>query len=45
LGGNIPRFTPEFDVCRRIAMEHDLPLGDVYEAAQKAYDVSKATEK
>ena len=45
LGGDIPRFTPEFDACRRIALEHNLPLGDVYEAAQKAFDASKAAEK
>ena len=45
LGGDIPRFTPEFDACRRIALEHNLPLGDVYEAAQKAFDPSKAAEK
>jgi pyridinium-3,5-bisthiocarboxylic acid mononucleotide nickel chelatase len=45
LGGDVPRFTPEFDACRRIAREHNLPLGNVYEAAQKAFDASKVTEK
>ena len=45
LGGDVPRFTPEFDACRRIALENNLPLGDVYEAAQKAFNASKATEK
>jgi len=45
LGGNTPRFTPEFDACRRIALEHDLPLGNVYEAAQKAFDASRLAEK
>jgi hypothetical protein len=42
--GDVPRFTPEFDACRRIALEHNLPLGDVYDAAQKAFDPSKAAE-
>ena len=45
LDGDVPRFTPEFDACRRIALEHNLPLGDVYEAAQKAFDPAKAAEK
>lgn len=33
-----PRFSPEFESCRRLAAEHDLPLREVYEAAQKAFD-------
>jgi pyridinium-3,5-bisthiocarboxylic acid mononucleotide nickel chelatase len=44
LRGDVPRFTPEFDACRRIALEHNLPLGDVYETAQKAFDPSKIVE-
>ncbi|HEY4723088.1 MAG TPA: nickel pincer cofactor biosynthesis protein LarC, partial [Anaerolineae bacterium] len=41
LSGNRPRFAPEFECCRRIAAEHNLPLRDVYEAAQKAFDATK----
>jgi len=33
-----PRFAPEFESCRRVAAEHDVPLRAVYEAAQKAFD-------
>ena len=33
-----PRFAPEFDSCRRIAEEKRVPLREVYEAAQKAFD-------
>ena len=38
LGEETPRFAPEFESCRRIAAEHDVPLQTVYEAAQKAFD-------
>ena len=33
-----PRFAPEFESCRRIAEEQHVPLREVYEAAQKAFD-------
>ncbi len=33
-----PRFSPEFESCRRVAAEHDRPLREVYDAAQKAFD-------
>ncbi len=33
-----PRFAPEYESCRRVAMENDVPLRDVYEAAGKAFD-------
>ena len=33
-----PRFAAEFESCRRIAAEHNVPLRDVYDAAQKAFD-------
>ena len=33
-----PRFAPEFEACRRLAEAHKIPLRDVYEAAQKAFD-------
>ena len=33
-----PRFAPEFEACRRVALEHHLPLGEVYDAARRAFD-------
>ncbi len=45
LGGDFLRFTPEFDACSRIAHEHNLPLGKVYEAAQNAFDPAKIAKK
>lgn len=33
-----PRFSPEFESCRRIAAQHGLPLRVVYETAQKAFN-------
>jgi pyridinium-3,5-bisthiocarboxylic acid mononucleotide nickel chelatase len=33
-----PRFAPEFESCRRVAEEQRVPLREVYEAAQKAFD-------
>jgi pyridinium-3,5-bisthiocarboxylic acid mononucleotide nickel chelatase len=41
VGSDTQRFTPEFEACRRIALENNVPLGHVYEAAQKAFDDSK----
>lgn len=35
------RFAPEFESCRRVATERGVPLGRVYEEAQKAFDPSK----
>lgn len=34
----LPRFSPEFESCRRVAAAHQTPLREVYEAAQKAFD-------
>jgi len=42
LRGGPPRFAPEFESCRRVAAEHDVPLRAVYEAAQKAFDPKAA---
>jgi uncharacterized protein (TIGR00299 family) protein len=36
-----PRFAPEFESCRRIAEERNLPLREVYEAAQRAFDANE----
>ncbi len=41
LDGDLPRFAPEFESCRRIAAEHNVPLRAVYEAAQKAFDATR----
>jgi uncharacterized protein (TIGR00299 family) protein len=38
LAGGSPRFAPEYESCRRIASEKQVPLRAVYEAAQKAFD-------
>ena len=37
-----PRFAPEYESCRQIASRHGVPLREVYEAAQKAFDPEKA---
>lgn len=37
IAGQEPAFSPEFESCSRIARERDLPLKDVYEAAQRAW--------
>jgi len=42
LGGQ-PRFSPEFESCRRIAAERGVPLPAVYEAALRAFDPGKVT--
>lgn len=36
--GATPRFSPEFESCRAIAIQHRVPLRVVYETAQKAFD-------
>jgi uncharacterized protein (TIGR00299 family) protein len=35
-----PRFAPEYESCRRIAQEKDIPLCDVYQAAVQAFDAN-----
>jgi uncharacterized protein (TIGR00299 family) protein len=35
-------FSPEYEACRRAATAHNLPLKDVYDAAHRAYDATKA---
>ena len=41
LPGDPPSFSPEYESCRRVAEEHHVPLREVYEAAQKAFDPKK----
>lgn len=36
-------FSPEFEACRRLAAEKNVPLKDVYEAAMRAYGPSQQT--
>ena len=35
--GDSPRFSPEFESCRRVAMAHHVPLREVYEAAHASF--------
>lgn len=35
-----PRFSPEYESCRRLAAERAVPLREVYEAAVRAFDAS-----
>ncbi|HEV3339552.1 MAG TPA: nickel pincer cofactor biosynthesis protein LarC [Pirellulales bacterium] len=37
VAGQEPSFSPEYESCSRIARERDVPLKDVYEAAQRAW--------
>jgi len=37
IAGQPPRFVPEYESCRRLAEQQDVPLSQVYEAAQRAY--------
>jgi uncharacterized protein (TIGR00299 family) protein len=38
LPGGLPRFSPEFEACRRIAVAQRVSLQAVYEAAQQAFN-------
>jgi uncharacterized protein (TIGR00299 family) protein len=40
----LPRFSAEFEACRRIAVERRVPIRLVYEAAQKAFDPNRVEE-
>jgi uncharacterized protein (TIGR00299 family) protein len=35
--GGATRFSPEYEDCRRVAVEHQVPLAEVYQAARHAY--------
>ncbi len=40
--GERQRFAPEFEACRAIALEHHVPLPEVYRAAERAFAISGA---
>jgi hypothetical protein len=44
-GSEPPRFAPEFESCRQIAEARRVPLREVYEAAQKAFDAVGVKER
>jgi pyridinium-3,5-bisthiocarboxylic acid mononucleotide nickel chelatase len=41
LRNGLPRFSPEFESCRRVAAAHQTPLQEVYEVARKAFDAKQ----
>jgi hypothetical protein len=41
-GDGTVSYSPEFEACRRIATERNLPLRDVYEIAARAFDPTAA---
>jgi len=45
LADEAPRFAPEFESCRHIATQHGVPLREVYEVAQKAFDATEIEGK
>jgi uncharacterized protein (TIGR00299 family) protein len=40
VAGQPPSFAPEYEACSRLATERGVPLKQVYEAAQKAFDAA-----
>jgi uncharacterized protein (TIGR00299 family) protein len=43
--GATPRgFAPEFEDCRRIAAQHNVPLRTIYDAAQRAFDPAQVSQ-
>lgn len=41
IAGQEPSFSPEFEACKKVAEAHGVPLKDVYETAQRAYESPK----
>lgn len=41
VAGQAPCFSPEFEDCSRVAKERGVPLKDVYEAAQRAFEPAR----
>ncbi|MBT3270898.1 nickel pincer cofactor biosynthesis protein LarC [Candidatus Poribacteria bacterium] len=42
MAGNVHKVAPEFEDCRRLAEEADAPIRDVYAAAVRSYEDSRA---
>lgn len=42
LGDGTESFSPEFEACRKVASQHNVPLKDVYEEACRAFERKKA---
>ena len=42
IAGSPPSFSPEYESCRKAAEAQGVPLKEVYEAAQKAFDPAQA---
>jgi len=40
IAGNRPTFSPEYDACAAVARERNLPLRQIYHAAQRAYETA-----
>ncbi len=40
-----PRFSPEYEACRTVAIAHQVPLQEVYQAAHRAYHESGAEQR
>jgi pyridinium-3,5-bisthiocarboxylic acid mononucleotide nickel chelatase len=40
-----PRFSPEYEACRTVAISHQVPLQQVYQAAHRAYAQSGVQER
>lgn len=38
LPGQPPAFSPEYEACRRVALDHGVPLRAVFDAAQRAFE-------
>jgi pyridinium-3,5-bisthiocarboxylic acid mononucleotide nickel chelatase len=41
LRNGLPRFSPEYEACRRVAAAHQVALQEVYDVARKAFDATQ----
>ncbi len=41
--GGVARFSPEYEACRQVAIEHDVPLSEVYEAVKRGFQRGQST--
>lgn len=44
VAGSPPSFSPEFESCKRVAEERNVPLKEVYEAAHRAFETGAARQ-